>query len=85
MSSAPAQRIRAVDLGARLGWEKSRLSKQVTCLEARGLVHGEDCRAGQCGTDSLLTAAGRKSIQAATLPGGLDQPFEQKQVEPRVG
>ena len=65
VSEAPAQRIRAVDLGARLGWEKSRLSKQVTRMEARGLVRREDCRSGQRGTDVLLTAAGRRSIQAA--------------------
>jgi len=65
VSEAPAQRIRAVELGRRLGWEKSRLSKQVTRMEARGLVQREDCRPPSRGADVVLTAEGKKVIRAA--------------------
>lgn len=65
VSEAPAQRIRAVDLGRRLGWEKSRLSKQVTRMEGRGLVRREDCRPASRGADVVLTVEGKKVIGAA--------------------
>ena len=65
VSEAPDQRIRAVDLGKRLGWEKSRLSKQVSRMETRGLVRRKDCRSGQRGTDIVLTAQGKRAITAA--------------------
>jgi hypothetical protein len=38
VSEAPGRRIRAHLLGAHLVWEKSRLSKQISRMEARGLV-----------------------------------------------
>ena len=65
VSEAPGQRLRAVDLGRRLGWEKSRLSKQVTRMEGRGLVSREECRPVGRGADVVLTAEGRRVIDAA--------------------
>ena len=65
VSEAPGQRLRAVDLGRRLGWEKSRLSKQVTRMEGRGLVIREECRPVGRGADVVLTAEGRRVIDAA--------------------
>src|SRR3954470_10685853 len=41
VSEAPCQRIRANELGAQLQWEKSRLSKQISRMEERGLVTRE--------------------------------------------
>ena len=65
VSEAPGQRLRAVDLGRRLAWEKSRLSKQVTRMEGRGLVSREECRPFGRGADVVLTAEGRRVIDAA--------------------
>lgn len=65
VSEAPDQRLRAVELGRRLGWEKSRLSKQVSRMEIRGLVRREECRSGQRGAEVVLTPAGRRAIKVA--------------------
>src|SRR5450755_2022722 len=52
LSDAPGKRMRAVELGRALGWEKSRLSHQVTRMEARGLVWREECMNGSRGRRS---------------------------------
>lgn len=65
VSEAPSKRIRAVELGRRLGWEKSRLSKQVTRMEARGLLRREHCGSGARGADIVLTTEGWRVISAA--------------------
>ena len=52
LSDAPGKRMRAVELGRALGWEKSRLSHQVTRTEARGLV---------CREESMNGSRGRRS------------------------
>ena len=43
---APDNQLRARDLVELLGWEKSRVSHQVTRMVARGLVEREVCRLG---------------------------------------
>jgi len=58
-------RRRAFELGDRLGWEKSRLSKQVIRMEQRGLVVREVCEEDRRGAYVAITAAGRKAIEDA--------------------
>ena len=65
VSEAPGKRLRAVELGQTLGWEKSRVSHQVTRMESRDLVRRGECKDGSRGADVVLTAFGRKSIKAA--------------------
>ena len=65
VSEAPKARVRAVDLGRRLGWEKSRLSKQVSRMEGRGLVRRQECESDRRGADIVLTAKGRRAITEA--------------------
>ncbi len=57
--------LRARDLGRRVGWERSRLSHQVTRMERRGLVCRERCGDDQRGYMVQLTEAGRTAIEAA--------------------
>ena len=65
LSEAPAGRQRAVDLGRRLGWEKSRLHHQLSRMCQRGLVerHSGDGRA----IYAAITTGGRAAL-TATAP-----------------
>jgi DNA-binding MarR family transcriptional regulator len=65
LSDAPEQRLRLGELGARLDWEKSRLSKQISRMSTRGLVAREDCVTDSRGAFAVLTKAGRTAIEAA--------------------
>jgi DNA-binding MarR family transcriptional regulator len=65
LSEAPAGRFRLGELGERLDWEKSRLSKQISRMTARGLVTREDCTTDSRGAFAVLTKAGRRAIEAA--------------------
>jgi DNA-binding MarR family transcriptional regulator len=65
VSEAPGKRLRAVELGRALGWEKSRLSHQVTRMESRDLVRREGCKDGSRGAEVVLTALGRRMIKDA--------------------
>ena len=58
-------RLRVSRLGHELGWEKSRISHQVTRMAERGLV--EKCRCGDDGRGALVevTLLGRARIEAA--------------------
>ena len=58
-------RQRARELGAMLGWEKSRLSHQVTRMERRGLVERTDCDTDARGTWIGITPDGRRAILGA--------------------
>ena len=40
---SPEKQQRARELSARIGWEKSRLSHQVTRMEKRGLLERTEC------------------------------------------
>jgi DNA-binding MarR family transcriptional regulator len=65
LSEAPGQSVRLGELGERLDWEKSRLSKQISRMSARGLVAREDCVTDSRGAFAALTPAGRSAIEAA--------------------
>lgn len=58
-------RRRAFELGERLGWEKSRLSKQVNRMEQRGLVVREECEEDRRGAYIAITTQGRRAIEDA--------------------
>ena len=57
--------LRTRDLGKSVGWERSRLSHQVSRMEKRGLVCREECTSDARGSMVRLTALGRKAIDAA--------------------
>ena len=68
LSEAPEGRLRAFGLGRELQWEKSRLSHHLTRMERRGLVAREDCGTDRRGAFVVLTAAGRRALEAAAPP-----------------
>ncbi|MEU4191424.1 MarR family winged helix-turn-helix transcriptional regulator [Kribbella sp. NPDC026611] len=57
--------LRTRDLGRSVGWERSRLSHQVSRMEKRGLVTREDCPSDARGSMVRITPLGRKAIEAA--------------------
>jgi DNA-binding MarR family transcriptional regulator len=57
--------LRTRDLGRSVGWERSRLSHQVSRMEKRGLVCREECVSDARGSMVRLTDLGRKAIDAA--------------------
>jgi len=65
LSEAPCRRMRARDLGRRLGWERSRLSHQVDRMQARGTVERTACESDARGFDVVLTEAGFSAIESA--------------------
>jgi DNA-binding MarR family transcriptional regulator len=67
LSEAPSG-LRAVELGALLRWEKSRLSQHLTRMEGRDLVSRGQCPPDQRGTLVRLTERGREVIGAAAGP-----------------
>ena len=62
---SPEKQLRARELTARLGWEKSRLSHQVTRMSARGLVERSECDTDGRGTWIGLTTKGRLATLGA--------------------
>ncbi|GAA3516401.1 MarR family winged helix-turn-helix transcriptional regulator [Nocardioides daeguensis] len=64
----PEHSLRMYELGERLQWEKSRVSKQVSRMEARGLVERRHCADDRRGAFVDLTDAGQAAIDAAA-PG----------------
>jgi DNA-binding MarR family transcriptional regulator len=65
LSEVPEDRLRLGELGERLDWEKSRLSKQFSRMATRGLVARQDCLTDSRGAFAVLTKAGRRTIEAA--------------------
>ena len=65
LSEAPAGRLRARDLGTMVGWDRSRISHQLSRMEHRGLVTREACPDDARGSIVRLTAAGRSAIESA--------------------
>jgi DNA-binding MarR family transcriptional regulator len=59
------KRLRARHLGELIGWEKSRLSHQVTRMVTRGLVERTECEDDLRGTWIGLTNDGRRAILGA--------------------
>ena len=65
LSTAESGVLRTRDLGKSVGWERSRLSHQVSRMEKRGLVVREECVSDARGSMVRLTDAGRAAIEAA--------------------
>ncbi len=65
LTAQPDGRLRVSPLGHQLGWEKSRISHQVTRMAERGLVEKWKC--GEDGRGALVevTDLGRARIEAA--------------------
>jgi DNA-binding MarR family transcriptional regulator len=68
LTDRPDGRMRLFELGAVLGWEKSRLSHHVARMADRGLVAKEHCKSDRRGAYVVVTKGGRKEIEAAA-PG----------------
>lgn len=65
LSRSPGNRQRARDVGIALDWERSRLSRQVSRMEARGTVARAPSDGDARGYDLVLTEAGRAAFCAA--------------------
>lgn len=63
----PSQRLRAGQIGDIIGWEKSRVSHQITRMEHRGLVKREECGDDARGVWVVLTAEGGGAV-LSTMP-----------------
>jgi DNA-binding MarR family transcriptional regulator len=61
-------RMRPFELGATLGWEKSRLSHHVSRMVDKGLVTKERCDSDRRGAFVAVTKQGRRAIKKAA-PG----------------
>lgn len=68
LTDRPDGRLRLFELAAVLGWEKSRASHHVGRMVERGLVTKERCDEDRRGFYVVLTARGRREIEAAA-PG----------------
>lgn len=68
LSEAPDGRRRARDLGREIRWDKSRLSKHITRMEERGLVHREPCESDQRGSVVAISGPGLAAVEAAARP-----------------
>jgi DNA-binding MarR family transcriptional regulator len=68
LTDRPDGRMRLFELSEKLGWEKSRLSHQVARITDRGLVTKEKCDSDRRGAYVVVTAQGRRVIEAAA-PG----------------
>ena len=65
LTDVPQGRLRAFELGEGLQWQKSRVSRQVTRMSARGLVTRKASPEDGRGAYVTITAAGRRAIEEA--------------------
>ncbi|MFC9624387.1 MarR family winged helix-turn-helix transcriptional regulator [Streptomyces sp. NPDC056930] len=65
LSESPGDVLRARDLQVELGWERSRLSHQISRMEKRGMVAREPCEDDTRGSMVRMTAQGRAAIEGA--------------------
>src|SRR3954454_6100365 len=65
LSEHPDARMRVLELARGLGWEKSRLSHQLTRMQQRGLIERSNCSEDRRGAFVVLTAQGRRTVEAA--------------------
>jgi DNA-binding MarR family transcriptional regulator len=63
---AGGQPIRSTELAARIGWEQSRLSHQLSRMERRDLIRRYQHRLDNRGSDIHLTDLGRSTYLGAT-------------------
>jgi DNA-binding MarR family transcriptional regulator len=59
---APDRKLRARELAEIIGWEKSRISHQVSRMETRGLVERTECETDLRGTWIGMTNEGKRTI-----------------------
>jgi DNA-binding MarR family transcriptional regulator len=64
------ERLRTGELAELLAWEKSRVSHQVSRMEARDLVDRAECETDGRGTWVGITAEGHRVLHAATADHG---------------
>jgi DNA-binding MarR family transcriptional regulator len=62
LGRSPDRRLRVRDIGETIGWEKSRVSHQLTRMEKRGLVRRSECDSDARGTWVELTPGGRRAM-----------------------
>jgi DNA-binding MarR family transcriptional regulator len=65
LSESPGSVLAYRELADATGWEKSRLSHQITRMEKRGLVRREGCPEDARSANVVLTDPGRSCIEAA--------------------
>jgi DNA-binding MarR family transcriptional regulator len=65
LSDVPDGSVRMRDLGVKLQWEKSRLSKHLSRMTARGLVARRECHDDRRGAFVELTEEGLAAIRGA--------------------
>ena len=65
LSTASAGVLRTRELGTEIGWDRSRLSHQISRMERRGLVAREECSEDGRGSMVRLTDTGRSAIEGA--------------------
>ncbi|MEQ6899989.1 MarR family transcriptional regulator [Nocardioides sp. YIM 152588] len=65
LTDVPERSLRMYEIGDRLQWEKSRVSKQVARMAARGLVRRRECVDDRRGAFVDLTDEGQAAIEAA--------------------
>jgi DNA-binding MarR family transcriptional regulator len=58
-------RLRVLELARALGWEKSRLSHQLTRMQQRGLIERSNCSEDRRGAFVALTDQGRETVERA--------------------
>jgi DNA-binding MarR family transcriptional regulator len=58
-------RMRVLELARALGWEKSRVSHQLTRMQQRGLIERFNCSEDRRGAFVVLTDRGREAVEAA--------------------
>ena len=63
LSEAPDNRLRMTDLADATSQSRSRLSHQISRMEARDLVRREECEGDKRGTFAVLTKAGFDTIE----------------------
>jgi DNA-binding MarR family transcriptional regulator len=63
LSEAPKHQLRMTELADRTAQSRSRLSHQVSRMEAKGLVRREDCEGDKRGTFAVITQRGLATIE----------------------
>ena len=63
LSEAPDNRLRMTDLADATSQSRSRLSHQISRMEARGLVRRDECEGDKRGTFAVLTTDGMATIE----------------------
>jgi DNA-binding MarR family transcriptional regulator len=71
LTAQPDGRMRIFELTKQIGWEKSRLSHHVGRMSDRRLVTREKCDSDRRGAFVVVTAHGRRELDAAA-PGHVD-------------